>query len=204
MIKRENGYALAPQNFWRFIALMLVAHLILAVFIFEGGTAITTETYQLWTRYTARLSFPFFFFAFIAGPLYELSQSRAALFIRRNRRNFGVSFAVSHLIHLVAIILYFINLQTIPDMVTLILGGGAYLAMLAMLFTSTDAALRKLGKVKWGRLHKFGIYYLAIGFTNSYTGRFFDNPSLFEIILAATIWLGWTVRLAAFIKTRTG
>ena len=106
-IKRENGYALAPKALGRWIALTLLASVILWLVLFFANLP-QVETWQLWARYTARLSFFLFLAVYLASPLYELVQNKATHWLRVNRRNAGISFGIAHIIHLVALVLFLI------------------------------------------------------------------------------------------------
>ena len=55
LIQRENGYALNGINFIFFVIPTLLLSLILYLYIFEEG--MDTESWRLYTRYTARLAF---------------------------------------------------------------------------------------------------------------------------------------------------
>lgn len=168
-IKRENGYALAPQALGRWIALTLLASVILGLVLFSANLP-QVETWQLWARYTARLSFFLFLAVYLASPLYELVQNKATHWLRVNRRNAGISFGIAHIIHLVALVLFLILSERPTALATLLVGGGAYVAMFAMLATSNDGAIRRLGAQNWRRLHKFGVHYLAFVFAVTYSG----------------------------------
>ncbi len=199
-IARSNGYGLAKQNLWPWIVLTLLASTVLLFDIFIQVPASETS-WQLWARYTARLSFFLFLASYIAAPLYELTQNKATDWLRRNRRNSGISFGIAHTIHLVALVAFLVISRSETDMATIIVGGGAYVAMFFMLATSNDAALRRLGDINWRRLHKFGAHYLAFVFAFTYTSGYFAGygKPLFLIFL---IWAAIVLRLFVTIKTR--
>ena len=75
-----------------------------------------------------------------------------------NRRYLGVSFAVSHFAHLVAI-----------------LGGIAYLFVVAMAATSFDRTAAWLGPRACGRLHTIGVYWIYAIFFVSFVPRAFTS-----------------------------
>ena len=199
-IARDNGYGLAKQSLWPWILMTLAVSAVLLVGIFVQVPA-SDKSWQLWARYTARLSFFLFLAAYVAAPLYELAQNKATDWLRRNRRNSGISFGIAHTIHLVALVAFLVISQSGADLLTIIVGGGAYVAMFFMLATSNDGALRRMGKTNWRRLHKFGAHYLAFVFAFTYTSGYFAGygKPLFLIFL---IWAAIILRIFVTIKTR--
>ncbi|MEQ9518113.1 MAG: hypothetical protein RLN89_01600 [Parvibaculum sp.] len=130
-----------------------------------------TETgFQLAARYTVRVSFPLFLLAYIARPLAHTWRHEVSRWLLRNRRYLGLSFALAHTVHLGALTAFFVFIDQVPSIETLIGGGGAYLAMFAMAATSNNVSAKKLG-ASWRRLHLFGMHYLWIIFAFSYLGR---------------------------------
>jgi len=204
-IKRENGYALAPQSLLAWIGVTLAASVALLGVLFLGvPPQIETpqvETWQLWARYTARLSFFLFLGVYLASPLYELAQNKLTHWLRVNRRNAGISFGLAHIIHLGALIVFLILSGRLTGLETLIVGGGAYVAMFAMLATSTDGAIRRLGAQNWRRLHKFGVHYLAFVFAVTYTGGV-GTPEAKPMALIVLIWGAIVLRLYVHFTKR--
>lgn len=199
-IKRQNGYALAASGLVSWLGATILASLGLVMAMFMAGSP-QIESWQLWARYTARLSFFLFLASYVASPLFEVTQNGLATWLRRHRRNAGISFALAHTIHLVALVGFLIIVGEQPDMATVIVGGGAYVAMFAMLATSNDAAIRRLGQTVWRRLHKFGAHYLAFVFAFTYTSSLFEAYSK-PIILIVLIWAVILLRLYVMIISR--
>src|SRR5882757_10234366 len=87
---------------------------------------------------------------------------------RRNRRYLGVSFAVSHFIHLAAIVgLAMLDRELfwkLTNTATIVLAGTAYLFIAAMTATSFDRTAAWLGPRKWRLLHLVGAWYIWISF----------------------------------------
>ena len=106
----------------------------------------------------------------------------------RQRRALGLAFATAHTIHLGALVTFHLLAGEVPKLLSLIVGGGAYAAMFAMVVTSNDASVRRLGR-NWVRLHKVGIYWLWLVFTFSYAGRAFGGrpgfATFFGLLVAA-------------------
>ena len=94
--------------------------------------------------------------------------SDATRWQRRNRRYLGVSFAVSHFIHL-GVILALATLDRelfwkLTNVMTIVLAGTAYLFIAAMTATSFDRTAAWLGPRKWRLLHLIGGWYIWISF----------------------------------------
>ena len=155
------------MNGWRltgFLSLLLTA-MALCLLSVQGWDA---EGLRLVIRATARTSLVLFVLAFTASAMVELLPSDATRWQRRNRRYLGVSFAVSHLIHLVAILsLASIDAELfwkLTNISTLVLAGTAYLFITAMAATSFDRTASWLGPRKWHLLHLLGGWYIWISF----------------------------------------
>ncbi len=126
-------------------------------------------------RLTARTSLVLFLFAFTASAMARLWPGPRTQWLLRHRRAFGLAFAFSHAMHLVAI-LAFARLdaaafaqQTRPlDWVT---GGIAYVFIALLAATSWDGAVRWMGVRRWRLLHTVGIAYLWISFMATFGKR---------------------------------
>jgi DMSO/TMAO reductase YedYZ heme-binding membrane subunit len=160
------------------------------------------ESVRLVIRATARASLVLFVLAFTASALVDLVPSEATRWQRRNRRYLGVSFAVSHFIHLAAILaLASIDkalFWTLTNINTIVLAGAAYLFIAAMTATSFDRSAAWLGPRKWRLLHLVGGWYIWISFAVAIGKRVpldrFYWP-MAALVLAAAI-----VRLIAMFK----
>ena len=128
---------------WPFFGVLAVVAAIVAgsLAAFETAEAVLQHI----TRYTARFSFLIFVTVFASGALAALFPSDVTRWLRRNRRYTGLSFALAHFLHLLAIIALFVTLGEMPDLVTIVGGGLAYLFIAAMAATSNDWSVRKLG-----------------------------------------------------------
>jgi DMSO/TMAO reductase YedYZ heme-binding membrane subunit len=199
-IKRQNGYALAPERLLAWLAVTLLASLALGAALIASEQSYV-DTWQLWARYTARLSFFLFLASYLSSPLYELAQNTSTDWLRRHRRNAGISFGLAHTIHLGALIGFLVVSGNPADMATIIVGGGAYLAMFAMLATSNDAAIGRMGQTAWRRLHKFGAHYLAFVFVFTYTNGYFAGYGK-PLILIILSWAAIVLRIFVMIKSR--
>lgn len=115
-------------------------------------------------RATARTSVVLFSVAFVASSVRRLWPTPATAWMLANRRYLGVSFGVSHLAHLLALLaLAGWSLRTFVEKApppTLVLGGIGYLFLTAMVATSFDRTAAWLGPRRWRQLHTTGMYFL--------------------------------------------
>lgn len=149
--------------FW-LLSLALAAMGVGLLFAAGGGT----EGYRLVIRATARTSLILFLTAFAASAAARLWPGALTHWLRRNRRQLGLGFAMSHLIHALAIVALW---QTNPDtfwMLTnkgsIITGSTAYLFIALLAATSFDRIVKAIGPKAWGWLHWLGVWFIAISF----------------------------------------
>ena len=115
-------------------------------------------------RISGRISALVFSLAFAASSLLRLLPSQATLWLCSNRRQAGLLFAWSQLLHLLGLLAlgqwypdpFFIHLSA----VTLAGGGLAYFFTFAMAATSNDRAVRWLGHRRWQRFHQIGSWWI--------------------------------------------
>lgn len=153
------------------IAVLLLA-MVAAIVAVKG---IEVEGMRLAIRMTARTSLALFLLAFTASATARLFPSAATLWQRANRRYLGVSFAVSHLIHGVAIIRLAVIDPPLFDQLTsvtsFIAGGLGFVAIALLAATSFDRAAKALGRRGWVWLHRVGVWYLWLSFTVNFGKR---------------------------------
>jgi len=155
-----------------------------------GGLAAgddAAEGWQLAARYTARLAFPIFLAAFVAGPWHRLRPGAASRWLLRHRRAAGLAFATVFAAHLVSLVTFNVLERTLPDPPTLVVGGGALVVAALMAATSNDAAVRRLGATRWRRLHTVGMWWLWLVFTITYGGRLASAPDFFALFALACV-----------------
>ncbi len=161
------------------------------------------DQWQHAARYTARVGFPLLILAYIARPLHQLAPSGFSKAALARRRWIGLGFAISHTIHLGALITALQLSGEVRPLGTLIGGGFAYVLLYAMAFTSTAAAQRAMGRW-WTRLHRFGIHYLWLIFALSYLGRLLDPERMWVGAIFGSIALAAAgLRFAAWINSRS-
>ena len=186
------------------IASLALAAMTGAVLLVEG----TGEAgVRLLIRATARSSLLIFAFAFSASSLHRLWRSDATKWLLRNRRQIGLSFAVSHFIHLAAIVAL---ARGWPDSfwadgpTAILVGGGVgYVFVAAMTATSFDRSAAWLGRRRWRRLHLTGSWVLWSIFAFSYLARVATGQLGF-LPLALLVLAVPGLRLAARRRTAGG
>ena len=152
------------------------------------------EGLRLAIRATARTSLVLFALAFSAAALVQLAPSAATRWQRRNRRYLGVSFAVSHLIHLAAlIVLAWTDAELFWKLTTpanIVLAGAAYLFIAAMTATSFDGSAAWLGARRWRLLHLIGGWYVWVSFAVAVGKRVPQGPvywAMMALVIAVAI-----------------
>ncbi len=155
-------------------------------------------------RASARTSLALFLAAFVASSARRLWRTDATAWLLRNRRYLGVSFAVSHALHLAAIVTLAArwpeSFWSKTSDVTLFGGGLGYLFIFALTLTSNDAAVRGLGLARWRLLHRAGVWYLFGIFLLNYGPAFLASPAYLPASLAVLAALG--IRIAARVRAR--
>lgn len=168
-----------------------------------GGTI--AEGWQLAARWTGRAGFPLLIAAYSASSLARLWPAPWSRSLLRDRRWWGLGFAISHTIHLYALIIHF-QVSDAPPLAISIYGGGfGYLLLYAMVLTSTPAAQRAMGR-SWKQLHSLGVHFLWFIFAFDFTSLSFSKPDeqAFTIPAAIVVWAALALRLAARRKARAG
>jgi methionine sulfoxide reductase heme-binding subunit len=156
------------------------------------------EGLRLVIRTTAKTSLALFTSAFIASAVARMWPHPLSRWLLRNRRYLGVSFAVSHGIHLLAILAVLRISPTFKIAPATVVGGGlAYVFIAAMTATSFDRSAAWIGPRAWQLLHTAGVYYVWFIFFISYAPRaaiesLWYTP--FVLVLLASLGLRLAVR----------
>lgn len=172
---------------WAFLALSAMVLLTLLVY----GTG--EEGVHAVIRYTARSSLTLFGAAFVASSVRALWPTPATRWLLVNRRYLGVSFAVSHAMHLTAILVLARTSSAFRadvDMVTVVFGGFGFVVAGMLAATSSNRAVAWMGARRWRALHKFGVYYLWFIFVVTYAPAAFRYPSYIVFIVVLLAMLG--------------
>ena len=195
------------SNVLKWFSSVIVLNIILIVWL--GFAENSNESLMLWARHTARISFAYFLLSFSASSLYYFFSNALTKFIRHQRRYIGLSFALAHTIHLVALTSFFIVMKENPGIVTLIGGGLGYVLVYAMALTSNDNAVKKLGLKRWKKIHWFGANYIAVIFAFTYVGKLLngqlngsDYDYLTFALIVGTIFIVFILRTGHFLKSK--
>lgn len=190
----------APVLPWTAVALVV---LLGAAF----GTAGWSEAgVRIVVRWTAKIAVVLFAAAFAASSLRAFWRGDATRWLMVNRRRLGLSFALAHFVHLLALVAIAVAFPHpfVDELnaVTLVGGGLAYGFVVALAATSNDASVRRLGARRWRLLHTVGGWYIWIIFTQSYVGRAVADPAYvpFAGLLAGVLGL----RIARRVRERGG
>ena len=188
---------------WRLLGISCAA-ILLASLAIAAANAFDEASVRAAIRLTARTSLLFFLLAFTASAIHKLWPSALSSWQRRNRRQFGLAFAFSHLVHAILIAtLANMGPEQAADALTtqmLVFGGLGYVVIAAMAATSFDRAVLILGPRNWRLLHVIGGHYLWFQFLISFGKRVPVAPGylVFIAILAAAMG----ARIAAMRASR--
>lgn len=160
------------------------------------------EGTRLVIRWTARTSVLLFLSAFTASALFRLAPGHYTRWQVRNRRYIGLSFAVSHTIHLGAILALASQDQVLfwqlTNYGTLISGGLAYGFIFAMALTSFNRTAAMLGPRAWRWLHSAGAWYIWMSFVFTFGKRAVMNIDYLPAMVLIFVALG--IRILARLR----
>ncbi|WP_298244973.1 hypothetical protein [uncultured Bradyrhizobium sp.] len=159
---------------WRLLAALTLSLVILSLWI-ASMRQFEVEGVRMVIRFTARSSLTLFCLAFSGAALARLWPNGWTRWQHRNRRYLGLSFAVSHAIHAVAIIAFAkmdpAGFAEATSPASYIFGGIGYAVIIAMSATSFDRTAALIGPRAWRTLHLAGGYYLWLQFMVSFGKR---------------------------------
>jgi hypothetical protein len=192
---RLHGWAL---TLWISVALVAMSALVL------GAAGTGEDGVRMLIRATARSSALLFLVSFLAHPLRQLWRSDATAFALKNRRYFGVSMAVSHLIHGLAIVWLITGFPAAyqTNAVTLAGGGLGFVFIALMAATSSDAALEWLGRARWQLLHRTGAWYVWLIFIFTFPPDPSRGWDALHAVAVAAFTAAPLVRAAAWLKSQ--
>lgn len=173
------------------------------IFVSFNMYGISEASLRLTLRETARLSLILFLLAYIASSLHQVLRNDLSRWLMRHRRDIGIAFGVSHLIHLMLIFTLMANDAVsspleITDASSLIVGIIGYVLIIMMLITSNDFSVRRLGRKKWKRLHTTGMHYVFITFLVSYLSLL-EKDLMLNSIPVALLCMSLAIRLMSLL-----
>jgi sulfoxide reductase heme-binding subunit YedZ len=200
---RRQGHLGAYFEGWYLLAATSLAMAALAVWL-ASMRGFEVEGVRMVIRYTARTSLLLFCLAFSASALHRLWPGAFTRWQLRNRRYLGLSFAVSHLIHAVAIVCFAVMAPPLfreaTSPASFIFGGIGYAFIIAMAATSCDATAHAIGPRAWRILHTSGVYYLWVQFMISFGMRIPTMPNY--VWLLAPLLAVMALRIVAALQAR--
>jgi methionine sulfoxide reductase heme-binding subunit len=189
---------------WRLFALLTAILTGLCLWI-AAMRSFEVEGVRMVVRFTARTSLLFFCLAYGAAALARLWPNGWTRWLRRNRRQLGITFATSHALHALAIVRFAAmdpaGFAAATNLASYVFGIIGYAIIIALTATSFDRTAAAIGPRAWRMLHLFGGYYLWAQFVIAFGKRIPAMPLyiLFLIPLFAVLAL----RLIAMAATRT-
>jgi len=187
---------------WRLVRLILLvsSSLFIGILIINGYDE---QSLRQLIRWSARISVSLFCLAFAAKGINFYIQNSFSFWILMNRKYWGISFAIIHLVHLAFLLLlqgHFHPVFELADPTSLMAGGLAYLFILLMLLTSFPYFSKQLSPRNWKRLHTIGSYWIWLIFMTSYWTRVLTEKEylplglLLVIALLFRIYANWKSR----------
>ena len=145
------------------------------ILLFHG---INEPSFRIAIRFTARYSCILFLLAFTASSLRRLKPTPLNNWLLTNRRYLGLSMAVSHGFHAIAIVgVAILTTDMMQNNLDAYLG---YLFIILMTITSFKRPAAILGRRKWRILHTLGMYYLWLSFTVAFGMRLNESWLLYS------------------------
>lgn len=186
---------LEKRNIIYFTGLILLLFLVWAL----SQSAGYIEVLPLVMIPTGRAAFLLFWLAFMASTLHWVWSGGFTKWLLRNRRYFGLSFALVHFVHL-GLVMSNLSLtsatRTVPQ---LSVGALAYFLLLLMAVTSNDSAVKKLGHKNWKILHKTGGWYLYLFFCLPLL-KPQNHDDIGFLWIPALLLIGFILKLSMFVK----
>lgn len=181
-----------PLQGWSIVtySALAISSILAIILIFQG---INEPAMRIAIRATARTSCILFVAAFVASALRRIWSNKLTTWLLKNRRYFGLSFAVSHGFHAIAIIALAIitsgaSYESDPG------GMLGYFFLITMTITSFRPTAAWLSQPNWQILHTVGMYYLWLAFIYSFGNRldksmYIYSPFVILLILAILLRL---------------
>ena len=193
-----KGTKFALQE-WRIVVVsaLTVGAIVSVIWLFHG---INEQGMRMAIRVTARTSTLLFLGAFVASSLHKLWSSPISVWLLKNRRYLGISMAVSHIYHAIALFgLGYVTAGAAPPFEPLAIFG--YVLLIAMTVTSFKQPADWLGKRGWKMLHSTGMYFFWLAFLFEYSLKL-PNSMLIYSPFVILLVLAMMLRLAASRKQK--
>jgi len=185
---------------------LITAMLVVMTLGVAAARTFDVDGVRMAVRYTARSSLVLFCLAFSARALLTLFPSMWSRWQFRNRRYLGLSFAISHALHAVAVATFAVvspvAFTGATSIASYVFGGVGYIFIALMAATSFDKTAAAIGPRAWRALHLTGGYYLLVQFMVSFGKRVPDMP-LYGIFLVPLIVV-FVLRMVAMSRRPSG
>ena len=198
----RNSHSEKNRALWAWDIVKVVVGLSLVFYLILWMTQGLSETSnRIAIRASAKISFFLFCIAFSASALHFFIKNAFSYWLRMNRKYWGISFAISHFIHLVFLGLLqycFHPVFNLAATTSLLAGGIAYLFIVLMFLTSFPTFAKYLSQQQWKWLHTIGGYWIWSIFMSSYWKRSMTEWEYVPYVVILLLVLG--LRLAKWIK----
>jgi sulfoxide reductase heme-binding subunit YedZ len=153
-----------------------IAYLFTLIVALIGGYSfadgINLEANLAFLHYTGRLAFLLLVLVLSISTLNTLLKQQWTRYVMKNRRYFGISFAVVMAIHFLAVLaLEYIHVAWFEENITQLiyaLGISGVIAATLLGVTSNNLSVKQLGAKRWKKLHLVGGYWLLTLFLIDY------------------------------------
>lgn len=190
-------------------AIHFLLALLVAYFPFMSTQTWDSSTYLQAIQWSARFSGLLFILVFATRPLNQIMPSSMTKTLLKQRRYWGIGFALAHIVHLSTIIVkvqgyHHGDFLAVAPLSTQLVSLFLVMCMMLMLLTSNNWSIKTLGAKRWKNIHVVCLYLLAFAFTSSFLGKALDPERsdwvywLFSILLLSF----WTLRIGLFWSVR--
>ncbi|MCS5658736.1 MAG: hypothetical protein NZ762_09765 [Dehalococcoidia bacterium] len=196
-------------NGWHLFSLISGSISIAMIVGMVSGELSTGEGVSSMIQLSVRFAVPWLYVAFSASSAHVLFSSDFSAWILRNRKYFGLCFAVAmawqalFIVWMVGLYTdYYVNeVYVLRDAIE---GLAGYSFLIPMTLTTFRFGRRLISRKQWRVLHKTGIYYLwAYAFSVYWwTLFYYPNPAPIDYAFYWAGFLAWGLRAAAWTKTR--
>ena len=193
-----RGTQFALQG-WRIVGFsaLTVGTLVSVIWLFHG---IDEQGMRMAIRATARTTTILFLSAFVASSLHKLWSTPLSAWLLKNRRDLGISMAVSHTYHAIALFgLWVVTAGAAPPSNPL--GTLGYILLIAMTVTSFNRPAAWLGKRGWKILHTTGMHFFWLGLLFEYSFKLPKSTLIYSPFVILFV-LAMMLRLAASRKQK--
>jgi len=182
---------------WTLASFLIAVAVAIGVTFFGDGS----DRMGLALRWTGRWSFLLFWLAYVGSAMATLFGPRFAG-VARHGREFGLSFASAHLVHVGLILwLYFIASEPIGAMIFF---WVAVLCTYLLVLFSLPALQGALGPRLWRMCRTIALNYIALAFADDFVfGPLHSGYSRSKLLFAIMLVSGVILRFTAFVRRMT-